>query len=142
MVRKYSEKCIIDIYQYMEFCGLVCERKGNVRLSHKAAERKLYKRRKKYPLKVSVPINESFQNIKSEDILSGKILLVRDDYDKIIPYRRPYIAVENQELTDLEKSLIREKLIEEELSKEPSESLKLGEIKYQEKKMKRKSLSL
>lgn len=145
MGKKYSENYIIDIYQYMGFCGLYCERKNGVRLSHKAAERKILLRKKEYPFKIATPIHESFEEINDEDILTGRVLLVKDDYEKVHPYRRPYIRIEGTELTEKEKEnhrLIREKLIEEELKKEENTSLKPGEIKYQRRKEKRKVLSL
>lgn len=135
MGKKYSENYIIDVYQYMEFCGLYCKRKNGVKLSHKAAQKKILLRKQEYPLKIATPIHESFGEIKDEDVLKGRILLVRDDYDQVHPYRRPYIRVETPKFTKEEQETIRERLIKEELAKEEDSSLKPGEIKYQKRKV-------
>lgn len=138
MGKKYSSDYIIDVYQYMEFCGLECKRKKGVKLSHKAVQKKILLRKKSFPFKIATPIHESFAEITDEDVLRGKILLVKDDYEQVHPYRRPYIRVDTTVLSKEEQAIIRQKLIEEELEKEKDNSLKPGEIKYQ----KRKSLSL
>ena len=135
MGKKYSENYIIDVYQYMEFCGLECKRKKGVKLSHKAIEKKLILRKKSFPFKIATPIHESFHDFNDEDVLRGKVLLVRDDYDQVHPYRRPYIRVETPEFTKEEQEVIRERLIKEELEKEEDNSLKPGEVKYQKRKV-------
>lgn len=135
MGKKYSSDYIIDVYQYMEFCGLECKRKKGVKLSHKAVQKKILLRKKSFPLKIATPIHESFAEITDEDVLRGKILLVKDDYDQVQLYRRPYIRSETLELTKEEREIVRERLIKEELEKEKDNSLKPGEIKYQKRKL-------
>lgn len=142
MGKKYSKKYIIDVYQYMEFCGLICKRKEGVKLSHLAVEKKILLRKKKFPYSISEPIHESFKNIHEDDVLRGKILLVCDDYDKVQPYRRPYIRVDIATNSEYEKELIRNKLIEEELAKNSDNTLKSGAVKYEQRREKKKEKRL
>jgi len=135
MGKKYSSDYIIDVYQYMGFCGLECKRKKGVKLSHKAVEKKLILRKESFPFKISTPIHESFKSFNDEDVLRGRVLLVKDDYDQVHPYRRPYIRVETPKLTKEEQEIIRERLIKEELEKDNDSSLKPGELKYQKRKV-------
>lgn len=135
----------MNIYQFMRLCGLSCEPKrkkqdGKLKmqlLSHEGMIKKLSLRAKDYS-NVIVPNSLSFDNVIYEKVKRGQILLVRDDYGKILPYNRP-VAIETVTFSDEEREEIRSKLIDEYLenSEEEDSLLKPGEIKYMNRMKKR-----
>ena len=85
---------------------------GKNKLTHKEMRIFLYEKKQKQPVSVDISI------IKKEDILKGKYLFVKDNTEKIIPYKNPMnLAILYEELSqerkkkDLEQ--IRKKIIEE-----------------------------
>ena len=120
-MKKYytNGKDIISIYRYMEVCGLHCKFKKNVRISHSIMEKKLTLRHNEFPSEVFRPVRISFEDYNHEDVLSGKIVEVVDDYNKVIAYRNPLLLQEETLFNYLnfadKKSLkkIRKALLEE-----------------------------
>lgn len=115
---------MIDVYQFMEMCGLICAYKENVRISHTIMLKKLYIRYNSFPLAIDYPETVSFASIKKEDILTGRIVLVMDDYKKVVPYRRPMKNTYKMEET------VSFDDIPEYVDEEEYHLLKPGEIKY------------
>lgn len=126
--QKFCKTDIISVYKFMEKCGLHCEPKGNISISHKIMMNKLYKRHESFE-QVIVPSRAFVDSIRQEDVISGKVIFVRDDYNKVIPYRMPIYSLQIEHKTKEEMKKIREKLIKEQLEKEKS-SLKPGYINY------------
>lgn len=80
---------IISIYKLMEICGLSCPCRGNIAISHKIALRKLNLRHEEHPDKVTVPKLVPFSAITDEAVMTGRIILVKDDCKNICGYLRP-----------------------------------------------------
>ena len=53
---KISKKYIVDVYSFMEMCGLKCNRKKNIRISNRIMLRKLSLRHDLFPNEVVMPI--------------------------------------------------------------------------------------
>ncbi len=114
-----NSKNIISIYRYMEICGLECKFKKNVRVSHSIMEKKLNLRHGIFPEEVLLPVRVSFDDYINEDVLSGKIIEVIDDYNKVLAYRNPLLMRKEELLNSLIKNAdkktlkrIREDIIE------------------------------
>ena len=80
---KVSKKYIISIWEFIEnYYGIIYD--GNYKLTHD--ELSFYFNEKELmPLKRS-----NFKEAKDDKILSGEILLVKDEVGKIIPYVNPH----------------------------------------------------
>lgn len=129
-----SDKDTINVYKFMEMCGLKCKIKKNVKVSHSIMLRKLELRHKLFPSEVCVPSQINIYSINNEDVKRGNIILVKDDYDKRIAYDNPKKLenIELDKLTERERKQIRKKLLKE-YKKElenSDETLKAGYIKY------------
>lgn len=139
--KDYDGHEIVTIYQFMSMCGLECEKKIGCPLSHKAMLRKLRYRSHEFPLEVEVPRSVSFDMLSKENVKTGSIILVVDDYDKISPYKKPYsLSMPIFHKTEEQQQEIRDKILTEisqEEEKEEELSLKPGEIKYLVKQGKR-----
>ena len=108
---KVSKKHIVNIKEFMSNY-LNYPYTGKNKLTHKEMRIFLYEKKQKQPVSVDISI------IKKEDILKGKYLFVKDNTEKIIPYKNPMnLAILYEELSqerkkkDLEQ--IRKKIIEE-----------------------------
>lgn len=130
----FSKKDMISVYRFMGMCGLECKKRSSVPISHEAMIRKICCRYRKFPDKVCLPVKVPFSLITNEMVKSGKVLLVEDDYGKLIPYERPMLLVERVlNYSADEREEIREKLIEEEKLKNKNE-ISDGYLKYLLKK--------
>lgn len=139
MKRKfYGNNDIISVYKFMEMCGLHCNPKGNICVSHEIMRRKLRLRNEKFE-NVVVPEIVPYHLITKELVKSGRIILVKDDSKKIEAYRIPVLDYSKQ-TTEEERRIIREKLIQEELEKVTENIMKPGYQKYLYRKS-QKSLS-
>lgn len=133
-----SDKDTINVYKFMEMCGLKCEVKRNVNISHKIMLKKLCLRHSLFPSKVVIPKRISYSKINNEDIRRGKIVIVKDDYEKKIAYSNPIDFNSDMFLMSLkymEKENIDEDL--EHLKNKEEQELKPGYIKYLTKKANR-----
>ena len=110
---------VISIYRYMELCGLFCEKRKHVRLSHKIMLGKVRKRQYLFTDKIVLPRPATLEYEK-EEILTGKIILVKDDIGKILPYYNPlyfrekllmdYLTshADKRELKNIRNSILKE----------------------------------
>lgn len=101
---------LVDIYQFMSMCGLECEYKSNVKVSHKIMEKKLLKRFEVFPEKIILPERVDNSLVSEEDLLNGYYVAVRDDNKKIVIYKNPRRKSLNDLLFELEKINDRKKL--------------------------------
>lgn len=132
-----SDKDTINVYKFMEMCGLKCKIKKNVKVSHTIMMKKLNLRNKLFPEQVVVPKKINRYDINNEDVKRGNIVLVKDDYDKRTAYQNPISLDVNVEsyvnnMTERERKRVRKALLKEykrELE-ESTETLKEGYIKY------------
>lgn len=129
---KVSDKETVNVYKFMEMCGLKCEVKRNILISHKIMLKKLYKRKLAFPENVIVPTKVAFQNIKDEDIKRGEVVIVKDDYQRKIAYFNPTRLNIEWLLNSLK--LEEQKEFEEETT---PVQYKPGYIKYLQKQTKR-----
>ena len=86
---KISKKYIVDVYSFMEMCGLKCNRKKNIRISNRIMLRKLSLRHDLFPNEVVMPINAPFSIITNEDILKGNVIIVEDEYKNVLAFFNP-----------------------------------------------------
>lgn len=126
-----SDKDTINVYKFMEMCGLKCEVKRNVNISHKIMLKKLCLRHSLFPSKVVIPKRIAYSKINNEDIKRGKIVIVKDDYEKKIAYSNPIDFNSKLFLTSLKYV---EKIDMDEIEKVEEQELKPGYIKYLTKK--------
>ncbi len=78
---KVSSKYIIDIWEFMEnYYGIIYD--DNYKLVHD--EMCYYLRNKNFFVK-----KIGFKNVKKDQILSGDVVLVRDEEGKVVPYVSP-----------------------------------------------------
>lgn len=127
----YGNDDVISVYKFMEMCGLHCEIKGNIHISHEIMMRKLALRNRKFPNEVLMPSTVSFKTITKERVKRGGVVLVKDDMDKIIGYKYPrFMNTDIHEYTALEREEIRNNLINEELNKNDNTDLPRGYQKY------------
>ena len=78
---KVSSKYIIDIWEFMEnYYGIIYD--DNYKLVHD--EMCYYLRNKNFFVK-----KIEFKNVKKDQILSGDVVLVRDEEGKVVPYVSP-----------------------------------------------------
>lgn len=132
-----SDKDTINVYKFMEMCGLKCEVKRNINISHKIMLKKLCLRHSLFPSKVVIPKRISYSKINNEDIKRGKIVIVKDDYEKKIAYSNP---IDFNSKLFLKSLKYVEKIDIDEIEKVEEQELKPGYIKYMEKKSKRQEL--
>jgi len=132
----YSGKSVINVYQFMQMCGLFCESKKNVSISHRIMMKKLLLRHRLFPNAVELPNRLPFEKVSQEDVCKGNILLVEDDNGVLLPYRKPMTAsivkqilpnIGTDEPENLRTSAIENLRIGEEI-------LKPGHAKYLVKK--------
>lgn len=114
-----SARDSISVYDFMEMCGLKCKKTKN-RISHGIMVKKLNLRSELFPEVVKSPRRISFDDIRTEDIVNGKIIIVKDDFSKFLYYENPNPLLEQCLLNELKASAkknklkeIRNKLIEE-----------------------------
>lgn len=136
----YGNDDVITVYKFMERCGLHCEVKGNICVSHEIMMRKLRARNEKFPDKVIVPESIAFGQIEKEDVKTGKTILVKDDTKQIRAYHLPTRLIEP--MTPEQREYIRKEKIEEKLS-EPvfDATIKPGYMKYLYRKAMKESLA-
>lgn len=133
----YSDNDTISVYQFMSMCGLDVIYQKDKPLSHQGMMEKLVGKQGK----VTIPTKPNLAHCYSLDnIKRGRIVLVKDDYNKVLVYNRPIgNVIVNTQKTEEEMEKIREKLLEE--------YLKERETKHQEttpgyqKYLKRKNIS-
>lgn len=90
MKRKYlSENDAISVYEFMENCGLICNRKKGIKISHKIMLKKLALRKKLFPEKVVCPTEYFYRTTDVEGVYTGKLCYVVDDYGNKMFYRNP-----------------------------------------------------
>ena len=77
MGKKYYSY-VVSVYRFMQICGLECDKKENVLLSHKIMMRKLSLRHSKMPDKCLLPRRACRENVKNDLIKTGAIVLVED----------------------------------------------------------------
>lgn len=136
----YAGSHVITVHQFMEMCGIQRERRMNERISHAAMCKKLESRAKKFPDAVWVPVRVPFRMVRKEDVAVGETLLVEDDYEVLMPYKKPIMMrVYESEYTEAEREKIRQMFIDSELAKEEEEltGFTPGYMKYLFKKEKR-----
>lgn len=130
----FGKDDIRNVYQFMELCGLHCERRENIYISHRIMLRKLALRSDAFPSEVEYPRALPFALIDKELVKQGFILLVKDDYGHIIPYYRPrrmdYFDVGKTNFSDQEREDLRSRLLEEFSQKEEAKELRPGYMKY------------
>ena len=126
-----SKKETMDVYSFMSLCGLECNFKDNVRVSHNIMLSKLALRHNEFPDKVFMPIRIGVKDVKTEDVLSGYTIIVRDDYGRLMPYKNPRTHI----LDLLEQ--ISTSMPETEFEKREEAQFKNGYINYMIKKAKR-----
>ena len=136
-----SEKNSMNVYQFMELCGLDCKYRANIKISHKIMMRKLELRKKSFD-NIIVPQRAAFTSVNNENILRGKVVIVRDDYDQCFPYYKPnYIDIDDISQDEKDRELIRQKMLEEYYAEKEYEKthgiIKPGYAKYMLKKAKR-----
>lgn len=132
----YGSNDVITVYKFMEMCGLKCNPKGNICVSHEIMMRKLNARNKKMNEKVIVPEIVPFHSIIKEEVKSGKTILVKDDNQIIEAYHIPEIE-HVIEMSEEERMKIREKLIQEQLERIVENVMKPGYQKYLYRKSKK-----
>ena len=139
---------IISIYKLMEICGLSCPCRGNIAISHKVALRKLSLRHQQFPDMVTVPRLVPFKAITDEAVMTGRIILVRDDCKNICGYLKPVEYLNSKAVSKIFDDLFHEddyyevkgELDEFGLPKEEKgEFIKPGEAKYFRKRRHRDS---
>lgn len=116
-----SAKDAINVYDFMRMCGLECV-KTKTKISHEIMMRKLNLRNEKFPQNVNLPKRLSFDDIRSDEVATGNILIVEDDYNKILYYKNPKMFSLNCLLNELKESVddlesIRRKILKKELNK-------------------------
>lgn len=121
--KEFGSNDVISVYKFMEMCGLRCEMKKNISISHEIMIRKLRLRNKQFPNVVLVPTRAAFRNITTERVKIGNIILVKDDYKNIIAYNHPRKFERDINLNDSERESVREKLINEYLQEENEDSV-------------------
>lgn len=90
MKRHYTNnKSNISVYRFMELCGLQCNFKKKVRISHEIMLKKLGARYELFPNMIIFPQKISFNSYSNEDVLNGKVVEVEDDYKRVIAYKNP-----------------------------------------------------
>lgn len=90
MKKKYvSKPDTMNVYQFMLLCGLKCDWKKNIKISHEIMSRKLGLRSEKIPSSVIDAKRLPFFSVVDEEILTGKIIAVLDDYNKVLFYKNP-----------------------------------------------------
>lgn len=121
---------IITVYKFMERCGLHCETKGNIAVSHEIMMKKINSRHQKFPDSITVPKAISFKEVEKDEVKRGKIILVQDDLKNIVPYIMPILSLPSY--TENELEIIRLQNIKEQLLKEQevNQEQKPGYIKY------------
>lgn len=138
---KISKKYIVDVYSFMEMCGLKCNRKKNIRISNRIMLRKLSLRHDLFPTEVVMPINAPFSIITNEDILKGNVIIVEDEYKNVLAFFNPtrHSLKKEREKTEEEKQMIRDKIIEEYLKEQENKNKEFsdGYINYLVKKAKK-----
>lgn len=120
-MKKYvSLASSISVYRFMELCGLYCEPKKKKKISHGIMMRKLEARYEMYPDKIIIPTTVSFSRFDKDELLSGDIVMVKDELGKVKAYKNPQILKERNLLKFLINSndknslnRIREKILEE-----------------------------
>jgi hypothetical protein len=127
--KTYGSNDIISVYKLMEKCGLHCEVRGNIAVTHGIMMRKLCDRNKKFPEKITIPKEVPFYKINKEAVKRGNIILVMDDNKQVKAYSIPLLFREIKPMTEYEREIIRQKLIQEELEKS-SDIIKDGYKKY------------
>ncbi len=129
----------ISVYQFMSQCGLLCEKKENIKISHEIMMRKLSLRNAKFPEKVKYPKRVKKEFINEQDLLLGDMYLVFDDYGKTQCYHinRSITLLSND--TEEERCLKREQALSE---YSPSQSMKAGYMKYLYRKAKKGLLEI
>lgn len=138
---KIGKENTINVYEFMRICGLECKNKDNVLISHKIMLRKLELRHNLFPREVIVPKKIPFKFVKKEDILRGRVLIVRDDYNDSLAFINPInlSMVVSDNLSDEEKEIKRQELIDEEMNKEKV-TFTPGYIKYLIKQAERENM--
>lgn len=107
----YSDSDTISVYQFMSMCGLDVIYQKNKPISHQAMMEKLIGKQGN----VTIPTRPNLAHFYSlENIKRGRIVLVKDDYNKVLVYNRPIrnLIVNTQKIEE-EKEKIRKKLLEE-----------------------------
>lgn len=132
----YGNDDIITVYKFMEMCGLKCNPRGNICVSHEIMMRKLKARKEKFAEKIVVPKVVPFKLIDKEEVKCGKTILVKDDARVIKAYHIPKFDY-SIPMTEEERALIREKLIREQLENVAENTLKPGYQKYLCRKFKK-----
>ena len=132
----YGSNDIVTVYKFMEMCGLQCEPKGNICVTHEIMMRKLRARNEKFKDKIIVPEIVPFHSIIKEEVTCGKTILVRDDSKIIVAYHIPELDY-SIPMTEQERMEIREKLIQEQLEKVAESIMKPGYQKYLYRKAKK-----
>lgn len=90
MKRHYTNnKSNISVCRFMELCGLQCDFKKTVRISHEIMLKKLGARYELFPNMIVLPQKISFNSYSNEDVLNGKVVEVEDDYKRVIAYKNP-----------------------------------------------------
>ena len=136
MGKKYYSY-VVSVYRFMQICGLECDKKENVLLSHKIMMRKLSLRHSKMSDKCLLPRRACRENVKNDLIKTGAIVLVEDDYGEKLPYYTPRKDFTLPKVSKEELSRRRQEILSQLEEKEPC--LSLGEKRYLERK-KRKLL--
>lgn len=129
---------VISVYKFMRCCGLECDMKPNVMISHNIMMKKLSLRHQKMPDKVIMPTRTTCEKAKNDDIKTGKVVLVEDDYGTKLPYYMPNYVISLEEVSQEELAKRREKALKEASLevKEPS----LGLQRYIKRKQKKLEL--
>lgn len=136
-----SDRDTINVYKFMEMCGLKCSIKKNIRVSHTIMLKKLKLRHSLFPSEVKIPTKVNYNDINNEDVKKGNIILVKDDYESRKAYINPIRFTEEiskniEIMTEKERKRIRKNILKE-YKKELEENehtLKEGYIKYLVKK--------
>jgi len=84
-----SKKDTISIYRFMEMCGLKCNYRSNIKISHAIMQKKLELRYELFPDEIILPKKVDYSLIQKDDILRGKYLPVIDDCKRILIYENP-----------------------------------------------------
>ena len=99
--------------------------------------KKLESRHKDFPGQIMVPSKVYIPELKNDEILTGEVVAVEDDYKKIIAYHNPLRFNKRFILSSLKKHEPAFEEIEEEIEES---TYKPGYIKYLNKKNKRQQL--
>lgn len=130
--KSFGQGSIVSIYRFMEYCGLTCEKKKNIMISHKIMLRKLALRHERFPDKILMPKSIPFNTILKDQVYVGNVFLVKDDYNQVLPY---YLSRGLNFGNAFAQELFEEK--EEEESLNDCENLSLGYQKYLYRKSRR-----